>query len=87
MCIFLAGVDFFKRAIELEKKYERPGQIVSNAFQINATLLNSEWIKLFREYNFLVEVSLDGPPGVHNNYRCHSSGKGSFAKAMAKEGE
>ncbi len=63
MCIFLAGVDFFKRAIELEKKYERPGQIVSNAFQINATLLNSEWIKLFREYNFLVEVSLDGPPG------------------------
>jgi len=78
----LAGVDFFKRVIELEKKYGRPGQIVSNAFQTNATLLNSEWIKLFREYNFLVGVSLDGPPEVHNNYRCYSSSRESFTKVM-----
>ena len=80
----LTGVDFFKRVIELEKKYGRPGQRVSNSIQTNGTLLNSEWIKLLREYNFLVGVSLDGPSKVHNHYRYYPSGSGSFEKVMEK---
>jgi len=78
----LAGVDFFRKVIALQKKYGNQGQIVSNSVQTNVTMLDSEWIKLFKEYNFLVGVSLDGPPEVHNYYRGYTSGKGSFKKVM-----
>jgi len=78
----LAGVDFFKKVIELQKKYGRSGQVVSNSVQTNATLLSSEWVELFRGYNFFVGVSLDGPPEVHNYYRWYPSGKRSFKRVM-----
>jgi len=76
----LAGVDFFKRVVELQKKYGKTGQVVGNSIQTNATLLNSEWIKLFRQYNFFIGVSLDGPQAVHNYYRRYPATKGSFSE-------
>jgi len=78
----LAGLDFFRKAIALEKKYGKQGQIVSNSIQTNGTMLNMEWIRLFRDYNFLIGISLDGPPQIHNRYRRYPSGKGSFEKVM-----
>jgi len=90
ICIFswqggeplLAGIDFFQKVIELQKSYGKPGQVISNSFQTNATMLTDKWTKLFREYNFLVGVSLDGPEDVHNFYRVFPSKKGSFRKVM-----
>ena len=78
----LAGVDFFKEVIELQKKYGRGGQIVSNTFQTNGTMLNNEWVKLFNQYKFLIGISLDGPIKRHNYYRHYLSGEGSFKKVM-----
>ncbi|HIE44321.1 MAG TPA: anaerobic sulfatase maturase [Candidatus Omnitrophica bacterium] len=78
----LAGVNFFKKAVELQKKYGRPGQMVSNNLQTNTIELDSEWIKLFKEYNFFIGASLDGPPEVHNHYRRYRSGRGSFNRVM-----
>jgi len=78
----LAGIDFFKKVIKLEKKHGKSGQCVSNTVQTNGTLLNNKWVKLFKEYNFLIGISLDGPPEVHNYYRRYLSGKGSFQKVM-----
>lgn len=78
----LAEVDFFRKVIELQKKYGRSGQRVSNSVQTNGTLLSGEWIKLFREFNFFIGISLDGPSEVHNHYRSYCSGNGSFQKVM-----
>ncbi len=90
VCIFswqggeplLAGLDFYCRVVELQKRYGKSGQVVGNAFQTNATLLDKRWVEFFREYSFLVGVSLDGPEEVHNHYRCFPDGRGSFSKVM-----
>lgn len=78
----LAGVEFFRQVVELQKKWGRPGQIVSNTIQTNATLLNRSWISLFHEYNFLVGVSLDGPRHIHDYYRRQRSGQGTFDQVV-----
>ena len=78
----LAGVEFFERAVEMQKRCGRDGQTVSNALQTNATLLNERWCALFREYNFLLGVSLDGPAAVHDRYRVNKQGKATFRKVM-----
>lgn len=64
----LMGLDFYKRAIELEKKYSR-GQSVGNSFQTNGTLLDREWAQFFKEYDWLIGLSLDGPQHIHDRYR------------------
>lgn len=64
----LMGLDFYKRAIELEKKYGH-GQSVGNGFQTNGTLLDRDWAKFFKEYDWLIGLSLDGPEHIHDRYR------------------
>src|SRR5512136_1275100 len=36
----LMGLDFFKRSVELQKKYARPGARIENTFQTNGILLD-----------------------------------------------
>ncbi|MFA5534640.1 MAG: radical SAM protein, partial [Mariniphaga sp.] len=64
----IMGLGFYKRAIELEKKYGH-GQSVGNGLQTNGTLLTPEWAEFLKEYDWLVGVSLDGPEFIHNHYR------------------
>ncbi len=64
----LMGLDFYKRAIELELKYGH-GQSVGNGFQTNGTLLDREWAKFFKKYDWLIGLSLDGPQHIHDHYR------------------
>jgi len=64
----LMGLDFYKRAIELEKKYGH-GQEVGNGFQTNGTLLDVEWAKFFKKYDWLIGFSLDGPKHIHDRHR------------------
>lgn len=52
----LMGLDFYKRAIELEMKYGH-GQSVGNGFQTNGTLLDREWAKFFKKYDWLIGLS------------------------------
>ena len=77
----LAGVDFFKTVLELQKKYGEGRQIL-NTIQTNATCLTDEMCQLFREHQFLVGVSLDGPEYLHNVYRRTKQDKGSFEQTM-----
>jgi len=65
----LAGLRFFEKLIELQKEHGRDGQNVSNALQTNAILIDRDWAQLFRAYNWLVGVSLDGPAEIHDRYR------------------
>jgi uncharacterized protein len=75
----LMGLDFYKRAVELERKYGH-GQSVGNGLQTNGTLLNQEWAEFLKEYNWLVGISIDGPEFVHNRYRIDKSGRGTHKK-------
>lgn len=74
----LMGLDFFKRVVELQQKYKRPGMQVDNALQTNGTKLDAAWCKFLKANNFLVGISLDGPRELHNRYRKTKGGKGSF---------
>lgn len=78
----LAGLDFFRRAIELQQRHGRPGQLVSNALQTNGQLIDDEWAEFLGRYRFLVGVSIDGPPEIHNAQRLDAAGRGSLQKAL-----
>lgn len=79
----MAGLDFFKRAVKLQKKYSRDGLKVANALQTNGTLLADEWGKFLHDENFLVGISIDGPEQIHNRYRPDAKGEGSFNRVMS----
>jgi len=74
----LMGLDFFKRSVELVKKYRRPNQQVTYTLQTNGTRLDDEWCAFFKEHAFLIGLSMDGPPEMQNVYRVNKKGLGSF---------
>jgi uncharacterized protein len=78
----LMGVDFFKKAIELQGKYARPGMRILNAFQTNGTLLDDAWGRFFREHDALVGISIDGPRELHDAYRLDKGGGPTFDRVM-----
>lgn len=73
----LAGLEFFRKAIQLQKKFKGMKQI-TNSLQTNGTLMNEKWCRFLRKHNFLVGLSLDGPAEFHNNYRKNNDGKPTF---------
>jgi len=74
----LMGVDFFRRAVALQKKYAPSGLSITNTLQTNATTLDDEWCEFFRANDFLVGVSLDGPREQHDAYRVDKRGAPTF---------
>lgn len=77
----LLGLDYYKKALRYQKPYKRNYNI-DNILQTNGTLLNDEWCRFFKENNFLIGLSLDGPEHYHDQYRRNKGGKGSFALVM-----
>jgi uncharacterized protein len=73
----LLGVGFFRKAVELQKKYAN-GRTIHNALQTNGTLLDDEWCELFTKENFLIGLSIDGPRELHDKYRVDKQQRGSF---------
>lgn len=78
----LMGVDFYRRAIALQEKHRRPGMTFENTLQTNGTLLNDEWCEFFRENNFLIGISIDGPRELHDTYRVNRAGEPTFDRVM-----
>ena len=78
----LMGVDFYRRSIEYVEKHRRPGQTVSYTMQTNGTRLDDEWCSFFKEHNFLIGLSVDGPREIHDAYRVDRGGQGSFDRVM-----
>jgi len=77
----LLGVDYFKKALRYQQPYRRNYRI-DNVLQTNGTLLNDDWCRFFKENNFLIGLSLDGPEHCHDKYRTNIGGRGSFAQTM-----
>nr|MBC7245359.1 anaerobic sulfatase maturase [Chloroflexota bacterium] len=78
----LMGLDFFRLAVTLQKKYRKPGMRVCNTLQTNGTTLTREWCRFFREHNFLIGVSLDGPRELHDAYRRDKRDAPTFDRVM-----
>lgn len=74
-------ISFYKRALELQRIYGR-GRQIDNCIQTNGTLLNDEWCQFFKDNNFLVGVSIDGPQEFHDEYRRTATNKPTFVKVM-----
>ena len=79
----LMKLEFFKRSVELVEKYRRPEQVVQHTFQTNGILLDDDWCAFFKEHNFLVGLSVDGPREVHDTYRVDRRKRGTFDRVMA----
>lgn len=78
----LMKVEFFRKSVEMVEKYRRPGQVVQHTFQTNGILLDAEWCAFFKENNFLVGLSVDGPREIHDANRVDRGGKGTFDRVM-----
>jgi uncharacterized protein len=78
----LMGLDFFKRSMDYVKKYARPGVTVQHTMQTNGILLNDAWCEFFREHNFLIGLSMDGPQAMHDIYRVDKGGAPTFHKVL-----
>ncbi|HUI67068.1 MAG TPA: anaerobic sulfatase maturase [Nitrospirota bacterium] len=78
----LLGLDFFRKAVDLEKKYCPPHVRCENDLQTNGTNLDDTWCRFLRDENFLVGLSIDGPEYLHDVHRRDRSGKGSFDRVL-----
>lgn len=77
----LRNMDFFRKALALQRRYGR-GKKIYNSLQTNGTLLSDEWCKFFKDNNFLIGISLDGPEDCHDRYRHTAAGKPTFEQVM-----
>ena len=75
------GLDFYKKAVELERKYA-DGKKIFNTLQTNGTLINYNTAEFFRDNNFLIGVSIDGPKDIHDKFRKDKGGFPTFDKVI-----
>ena len=78
----LMGIDFYRKAIQFQEKYRKPGMTFENTMQTNGTLLNDEWCQFFKENDFLIGISIDGPRNLHDAHRVDKGGAPTFDKVM-----
>lgn len=77
----LAGMEFYERALFYQEKY-RGDKKIENTLQTNGLLLNDLWARFFKQNNFLLGVSLDGPEDIHDAYRRDAGGRPTFSRVM-----
>ncbi|MFN8470380.1 MAG: anaerobic sulfatase maturase, partial [Caldilineaceae bacterium] len=78
----LMGLPFFRRSVELAQQYARPGMTIAHTIQTNGTLIDDEWAAFFKQNNFLVGISIDGPRAMHDIYRQDKGGAPTFDKVL-----
>lgn len=79
----LAGLDFYRRATDLQKRYLPKGWSCWNNLQTNGILLDDKWCSFLAEARFDVGLSIDGTKGLHDAYRKDHGGSGTYERAAA----
>ena len=77
----IAGLDFYKKAVDLQRQYAN-GKQIENVLQTNGMLIDEAWCRFFAEHRFLIGISIDGPASVHDAYRRNKAGEATFDKVM-----
>jgi uncharacterized protein len=77
----LLGVEYFRKVVDLQKKYAN-GKQIENSLQTNGILLDDEWCEFLAQNRFLIGLSIDGPRELHDCYRVNRGGAPSFDKVM-----
>lgn len=78
----LLGVDYFRKIVALQHKYQPSDQHIFNGMQTNGTLLDEEWCRFLAEENFAVGLSLDGPREIHDRFRLTKNQKSTFDQTI-----
>ncbi len=78
----IAGLDFYRKALDFQQKHLPTGRTIINGIQTNGTLLDEEWCRFFAKEKFIAGISMDGPEELHNFCRRDNNGKGSFKKVL-----
>ncbi|PSU36011.1 anaerobic sulfatase maturase [Photobacterium lutimaris] len=78
----LRGLAFFEQAVLLQQKYGK-GRKVINTFQTNGILIDDKWCAFFKQHDFLIGISIDGPAELHDVYRKNRAGKPTHVKVEA----
>jgi uncharacterized protein len=79
----LLPVGFYRKALWLQEQFRQPGQVIRNRMQTNATRIPPEFLEMWRRYRFIVGVSLDGPPEIHDRRRIDKVGRPTSAAVRA----
>ncbi len=77
----LLGVDYYKKAVEIQQKYAGDKKI-ENSFQTNGLLVDDAFCLFFKEHGFLVGISIDGPQALHDHYRVDKQGRPTWERVM-----
>ena len=78
----LAGLDFYKKYIELVNKYNTNNNEVYSSIQTNGILIDEKWCKFFKDNNFLVGLSIDGPELLHDSCRVYGNDNGTYSDVI-----
>ena len=77
----LAGLDFYRRVVELQRRYLPAGWAAWNNLQTNGVLLDDEWCRFLADNQFDIGLSIDGTEWIHDTYRPDPRGHGSYEAA------
>lgn len=77
----LKHIDFYRKAVSLQQRHAR-GHHIDNCIQTNGTLINDEWCKFFKDNNWLVGISIDGPEQYHDRHRVDNLGRMTHERVM-----
>lgn len=78
----LAGIDFYRKVIDFQRKNNTKGIRIINGIQTNGIAIDDHWCRFLAEHHFLVGISIDGPAPIHNRNRLQVSGKTTFKKVI-----
>lgn len=78
----LAGLPFFQYFVDKVEQERRSESAVHYALQTNGMHLDQEWVAFLKQHSFLVGVSFDGMPRLHDLHRRDLLGNGSARRVL-----
>lgn len=76
----LAGLGFFRRVVEVQRRVVPTDWECWNSLQTNATLLDERWCRFLAQAGFAVGVSVDGTGACHDARRRDRRGRPTFSR-------
>jgi len=78
----ILGLDYFRKIIAIQRKYQPSSQRIVNGMQTNGTLLDEDWCRFLADEGFFVGLSLDGPQEMHDRHRLTKGGRPTFDQTI-----